>query len=54
VAELDLAGIPGLRRDVDTAADLSSASGLGLGPRTAAIAPQLLGSIPGRSAGRPG
>ena len=42
VAELDLGGIPGLRRDVDTAADLSSAAGLGLGPRTAAIAPQLL------------
>ncbi len=42
VTELDLPGIPGLRRDVDTPADLSSAAGLGLGPRTAAIAPQLL------------
>jgi 2-phospho-L-lactate guanylyltransferase len=42
VAELDLEGIAGLRRDVDTAADLDSAAGLGLGPRTAAIAPQLL------------
>jgi 2-phospho-L-lactate guanylyltransferase len=40
--ELDLAGIAGLRRDVDTPADLNSAAGLGLGPRTAAIAPQLL------------
>jgi 2-phospho-L-lactate guanylyltransferase len=40
--ELDLAGIAGLRRDVDTPADLDSAAGLGLGPRTAAIAPQLL------------
>jgi len=43
VAELDLTGIAGLRRDVDTPADLDSAAGLGLGPRTAAIAPQLLG-----------
>ena len=42
VAELRLDGIAGLRRDVDTAADLDSAAGLGLGPRTAAIAPQLL------------
>src|SRR5487761_1768640 len=42
VAELDLTGIPGLRRDVDTPADLDSAAELGLGPRTAAIAPQLL------------
>jgi 2-phospho-L-lactate/phosphoenolpyruvate guanylyltransferase len=51
VAELDLTDIPGLRRDVDTAADLSSAAGLGLGPRTAAIAPQLLS--PGHSPGGP-
>lgn len=42
VTELDLADVPGLRRDVDTPADLNSAAGLGLGPRTAAIAPQLL------------
>ena len=42
-AELTLAGIPGLRRDVDTPDDLNSAAGLGLGPRTAAIAAQLLG-----------
>jgi 2-phospho-L-lactate guanylyltransferase len=50
VTELDLADVPGLRRDVDTAADLSSAAGLGLGPRTAAIAPQLLvrNARPGR------
>ena len=40
--ELDLADVPGLRRDVDTPADLNSAAGLGLGPRTAAIAPGLL------------
>jgi 2-phospho-L-lactate guanylyltransferase len=42
VAELALTDVPGLRRDVDTAADLSDAAGLGLGPRTAAIAPGLL------------
>ena len=50
VTELDLTDVPGLRRDVDTAADLSSAAGLGLGPRTAAIAPQLLvrNARPGR------
>jgi 2-phospho-L-lactate/phosphoenolpyruvate guanylyltransferase len=47
-AELQLAGIAGLRRDVDTPADLSSAAGLGLGPRTAAIAAELLSH-----AGRP-
>jgi 2-phospho-L-lactate/phosphoenolpyruvate guanylyltransferase len=41
-AELQLTGIAGLRRDVDTPADLSSAAGLGLGPRTAAIAAELL------------
>ncbi len=32
--ELDLAGIPGLRRDVDTLADLHSAALIGLGSRT--------------------
>jgi 2-phospho-L-lactate guanylyltransferase len=50
VTELDLADVPGLRRDVDTPADLSSAAGLGLGPRTAAIARQLLvrSARPGR------
>jgi 2-phospho-L-lactate guanylyltransferase len=40
-AELDLADVPGLRRDVDTPADLRSAAGLGLGPRTAALAAEL-------------
>ena len=44
VVELPLAGVPGLRRDVDTPGDLDSAVSLGLGPRTAAIAPQLLRS----------
>ena len=50
VTELDLADVPGLRRDVDTPADLNSAAGLGLGPRMAAIAPQLLvrSARPGR------
>ena len=45
-----MADVPGLRRDVDTPADLSSAAGLGLGPRTAAIAQQLLvrSARPGR------
>jgi 2-phospho-L-lactate guanylyltransferase len=41
-AELALAGIGGLRQDVDTAQDLSRAAGLGLGPRTTLIAARLL------------
>ncbi len=36
--ELDLDGLDGLRRDVDTRADLLSAARVGLGPRTAALA----------------
>ena len=40
-AELDLPGMAGLRRDVDTPADLRSAAKLGLGPRTAALASEL-------------
>ena len=40
--ELDLAGIAGLRRDVDTAEDLEQAAALGLGPRTAAVAARIL------------
>jgi 2-phospho-L-lactate guanylyltransferase len=36
-AELDLPGLGGLRRDVDTAADLLAAAELGVGPRTAAL-----------------
>jgi 2-phospho-L-lactate/phosphoenolpyruvate guanylyltransferase len=39
--ELDLPGLPGLRRDVDTPADLRSAAELGLGPRTAVLAAEL-------------
>ncbi len=39
--ELDLPGLPGLRRDVDTPADLRSAAVLGLGPRTAVLAAEL-------------
>jgi 2-phospho-L-lactate guanylyltransferase len=36
---MPLAGAgPTLRRDVDTAADLTTAARLGLGPRTAALA----------------
>jgi 2-phospho-L-lactate guanylyltransferase len=41
-AELDLADVPGLRRDVDTPADLRSAAGLRLGPRTSALAAELV------------
>jgi len=42
-AELDLPGIDGLRRDVDTAEDLGRAAALGLGARTAAVAASLGG-----------
>jgi 2-phospho-L-lactate/phosphoenolpyruvate guanylyltransferase len=45
-AELDLAGVPGLRRDVDTAADLRAAVGLGLGPHSAPLAAELLRCAP--------
>jgi 2-phospho-L-lactate/phosphoenolpyruvate guanylyltransferase len=45
-AELDLAGVPGLRRDVDTPADLRGAAGLGLGPRSAPLAAELLRCAP--------
>lgn len=41
VAELTLAGVESVRRDVDAAADLREAAVLGLGPRTAAITAQL-------------
>ena len=41
-AELLLPGITGLRRDVDTPQDLRDAARLGLGPRTAALAAELL------------
>ena len=37
-AELSLPGLAGLRRDVDQPPDLSAASDLGVGPRTAAVA----------------
>jgi len=45
-AELGLAGLPGLRRDVDTPADLRGAVALGLGPRSAALAAELLRCAP--------
>jgi 2-phospho-L-lactate/phosphoenolpyruvate guanylyltransferase len=45
-AELELTGIPGLRRDVDTPADLRAAAALGLGPRTAPLAAELLRCAP--------
>ena len=44
--ELGLDGIPGLRRDVDTPADLRGAATLGLGPRTAPLATELLRCAP--------
>jgi len=44
--ELDLGGIPGLRRDVDTPADLRGAAALGLGPRSAPLAAELLRCAP--------
>jgi 2-phospho-L-lactate/phosphoenolpyruvate guanylyltransferase len=42
-AEIDLPGLAGLRRDVDTPADLGDAARIGLGPRTAAVADLLAG-----------
>jgi 2-phospho-L-lactate guanylyltransferase len=41
--EISRDDLPGLRRDVDTAADLGEAAALGLGPATAALAERLLG-----------
>jgi 2-phospho-L-lactate/phosphoenolpyruvate guanylyltransferase len=49
--ELGLTDVPGLRRDVDTPADLRGAAELGLGTRTAPLATELLRCAPrGRSA----
>jgi 2-phospho-L-lactate/phosphoenolpyruvate guanylyltransferase len=45
-AEVDLQGVPGLRRDVDTPADLRDAAALGLGPRSAPLAAELLRCAP--------
>jgi len=45
-AEVGLATIPGLRRDVDTPADLLDAAALGLGPHTAPLAAELLRCAP--------
>ena len=45
-AELQLSDIPGLRRDVDTPDDLRDAAELGLGPRTAPLAAELLRCAP--------
>ena len=45
-AELQLPGIPGLRRDVDTPADLRAAAALGLGPHTSPLAAELLRCAP--------
>ncbi len=44
--ELDLDGISGLRRDVDTPDDLRGAATLGLGPRSAPLAAELLRCAP--------
>ena len=45
-AELELADRPGLRRDVDTPADLRGAAALGLGLHTAPLAAELLRCAP--------
>ena len=45
--ELARQDVPGLRRDVDTPADLSEAAALGLGPRTTSVAARLLGRSEG-------
>ena len=44
--ELGLDAIPGLRRDVDTPADLRGAAALGLGPHSAPLAAELLRCAP--------
>jgi 2-phospho-L-lactate/phosphoenolpyruvate guanylyltransferase len=44
--ELDLDGVPGLRRDVDTPAGLRGAAALGLGPRSGPLAAELLRCVP--------
>ena len=45
-AELEPGDVPGLRRDVDTPADLRDAAALGLGPHTAPLAAELLRCAP--------
>ena len=44
--ELEPGDVPGLRRDVDTPADLRDAAALGLGPHTAPLAAELLRCAP--------
>ena len=44
--ELEPGDVPGLRRDVDTPADLRGAAALGLGPYTAPLAAELLRCAP--------
>jgi len=44
-SEISPDDLPGLRRDVDTAADLREAADLGLGPATAALAGRLLRDV---------
>jgi 2-phospho-L-lactate/phosphoenolpyruvate guanylyltransferase len=44
--ELDLDGVPGLRRDVDTPAGLRGAAALGLGPHSGPLAAELLRCAP--------
>ncbi|NUS78361.1 MAG: 2-phospho-L-lactate guanylyltransferase [Streptomyces sp.] len=45
--ELALTGVDSVRQDVDTGEDLRAALALGVGPRTATVAAQLLGPVPG-------
>jgi 2-phospho-L-lactate guanylyltransferase len=44
--ELDLPGIPGLRRDVDTLADLREAEQLGLGARSLSVRESISSALP--------
>jgi len=44
-AEIDLGGMAGLRRDVDTPEDLQVVLALGAGPRTTALAGELLADV---------
>jgi 2-phospho-L-lactate guanylyltransferase len=43
--ELGLPGLPGLRRDVDTGDDLRAALAIGAGPRTTALAVEILADV---------
>ena len=46
VVELDLPGVAGLKRDVDTLADLRKAEQLGLGARTLSVRESISSALP--------